>query len=292
MTSTVAKIVITGAFNAGKSQFVRTISEIAPVQTERRVTDHFPAIKTMTTAAMDYGRFTLGERRLHLYGTPGQERFAFMWDVLARRMDAYLVLIDSSAPTTFVQAHRILQHFQASADCPAVVVANKQDRPGALAPEAIHTALDLPPTTLVVPCVATDSQQVRAVLETLVTVLPERSAFGEPRLQEPVASRLLPIPPARVVAVHLGHAARKRHLTVGDGLTLCQREVPESVVPVLLFTDGDCQRCRQQAVAQGLACTRCQRPLTRSTTAGLCLGCARQMATTERDTVAFAAMEV
>jgi uncharacterized protein len=291
MAPNVAKIVITGAFNAGKSQFIATISEIAPVQTERYVTDHFLASKPMTTAAMDYGRLTLGEQRLHLYGTPGQERFAFMWDVLARRMDAYLVLVDSSTPTNLAQARRILQHFAGLADCPAVVVANKQDKPDALAPESIRKALDLKPTTAVVPCVATDPRQVRAVLETLVTILPERSAFSEQRLQEPVASRLVPTPPARVVAIHLGRTTRKRHLTVGDGRTLCQRAVPETALPVLLFTDDDCQHCRRQAIVNGLVCTSCQRPLTRSTTAGLCLGCGRQLATTERDRVAFAAME-
>jgi signal recognition particle receptor subunit beta len=90
------KVVVTGPFNVGKTEFVRTVSDIPIVSTEKRITDHLASTKEETTVAMDYGHTRLGDDMFHLYGTPGQPRFDFMWDILSTEMQAYLLLVDSS----------------------------------------------------------------------------------------------------------------------------------------------------------------------------------------------------
>ena len=66
----VYKVLVTGPFNAGKTEFTRTISDIPIVTTERRISDHFQSVKDETTVAMDYGQFKLDGDLFHLYGTP------------------------------------------------------------------------------------------------------------------------------------------------------------------------------------------------------------------------------
>jgi len=161
------KVVVTGPFNVGKTEFVRSISDIPIVSTERRITDQLRATKEETTVAMDYGQVRLGDDMFHLYGTPGQPRFDFMWDILAKEMDAFLVLVDSGDRETFLQAKRLLRIFSGRDRVPCMVVANKQDRDNALPVQKIAKALGLEGKTPVVPCIATDKSSVRKVLEEL-----------------------------------------------------------------------------------------------------------------------------
>ena len=81
------KMVISGAVNAGKTEFIKAISEIEVVSTERRATDDTKLIKKETTVAMDFGRIAVADDLvLHLFGTPGQKRFDFMWEILSEGM--------------------------------------------------------------------------------------------------------------------------------------------------------------------------------------------------------------
>src|SRR3990172_4030491 len=88
------KVLVTGPFGVGKSRLVKTISEIEVVSTERRLTRAGGDGKDHTTVAMDYGRVTLGDTVVHLTGTPGQERFDFMWDILSAETDAVVLVVD------------------------------------------------------------------------------------------------------------------------------------------------------------------------------------------------------
>lgn len=91
------KIVFTGPVSAGKTTAITAVSDTAPVQTEARASDRIRHLKTHTTVAMDYGVMDLGEgEKLHLYGTPGQERFEFMWDILTEGVLGMVILIDDS----------------------------------------------------------------------------------------------------------------------------------------------------------------------------------------------------
>ena len=167
------KIVVTGPFSAGKTQFIQTISEIDVVETERRISQPEERIKARTTVAMDFGRITVDRNLvLYLFGTPGQRRFDFMWEVLSEGMLGFVVLLDSVRPETFREARDILGTFRSYAAVPYIVAANKQDLADAWAPEDLRIALRIPDGVKMVPCVAMQRRSVKKVLlELLYSIL-------------------------------------------------------------------------------------------------------------------------
>jgi len=166
------KIVVTGPFNAGKTAFIKAISEIEVVSTERKITNPLSVVKEETTVAMDFGRVALGDLVLHMFGTPGQKRFDFMWDILAQEMEGFIVLADSTTPEILDEVERILKLFQQYEETvPYVVAANKQDMAGALKPAEIRKALKIEQEVL--PCVATDRNSVKMVLQKLLNAISE-----------------------------------------------------------------------------------------------------------------------
>jgi small GTP-binding protein len=167
----VFKILVTGPFNAGKTEFTRTISDIPIVTTERPISDRFKSVKDETTVAMDYGQLRLNSDLFHLYGTPGQPRFDFMWDILSKEMHAFIVLVDSHDREGLLQGKRLIRTFRRKGRVPYLVVANKQDMANALSVEAVGKALGLDEKTAIAPCVATDRASVRNVLQELKRLL-------------------------------------------------------------------------------------------------------------------------
>lgn len=167
------KMVVTGPFSAGKTEFIQSISEIEVVATERKITRPEERIKDQTTVAMDFGRITVDEDLvLYLFGTPGQRRFDFMWEILSEGMLGFVVLLDSVRPETFREARSILEIFRSYAPVPYVVAANKQDLEDAWLPEDLRIALRIPPEIKVLPCVATERESVKHVLlELLYSIL-------------------------------------------------------------------------------------------------------------------------
>lgn len=165
------KVVVTGPFNVGKTEFVRTVSDIPIVSTEKRITDHLASTKEETTVAMDYGHTRLGDDMFHLYGTPGQPRFDFMWDILSTEMQAYLLLVDSSDRQSLLPAKQLLRIFSRKGRVPYLVVANKQDMDNALSVEEISKRLGLDKKTPIVPCVAIDKDSARNVMKELQALL-------------------------------------------------------------------------------------------------------------------------
>ncbi|MGC9357020.1 MAG: GTP-binding protein [Anaerolineae bacterium] len=166
------KILVTGTFNAGKTAFVRSASDIDIVTTERRITEPETAqVKEQTTVAMDYGQTLMGEVLLHLYGTPGQDRFEFMWQILTVDADVLLVLIDSEDRGSLMKALQIQRLLRKQVSAPYIVVANKQDSRHALSLDEIRRLLKLPKEVPVIPCVAHDRESVREVLRRTLDVL-------------------------------------------------------------------------------------------------------------------------
>ena len=169
------KIVVTGPFSAGKTQFIQAISEIDVVATERKITSEAEMVKDSTTVAMDFGRITVDDDLvLFLFGTPGQKRFDFMWEILSEGMLGFIDVVDSTRPETFREARRILETFRAYAPTPYVVTANKQDVADAWEVEDMRVALRLGKDVKMIPCVATDRERVKGVLlELLYSILDE-----------------------------------------------------------------------------------------------------------------------
>jgi small GTP-binding protein len=181
MQTQTVKMVVTGPFNSGKTQFVRSISEIDVVSTERVISSEEERVKDQTTVAMDFGRITVDDDLiLYLFGTPGQRRFDFMWEILSQGMLGFVVLVDSARPETFREAKSILETFRAYAPTPYVVAANKQDLSDAWAIDDLRVALRLDDNVKMLPCVANDRESVKNVLlELLYGILEEMDAEAD-----------------------------------------------------------------------------------------------------------------
>ena len=174
------KVVVAGPFSAGKTAFIKTISEIDVVATERRISvPEQREVKEETTVAMDFGRITIREGIvLELYGTPGQRRFEFMFDILSEGMWGFVVMVDSTDRKSFSEAREILDLFHDLSAVPRVVAANKQDMEGAASPEELRKALKLDPSVKIMPCVATDKSSVRSVLLALLSSMLQEKTAG------------------------------------------------------------------------------------------------------------------
>jgi uncharacterized protein len=163
------KIVVTGPFAAGKTTLIRTISEITVLSTERGITDSTRARKSETTVAMDFGRITIDrDLVLYLFGTPGQERFDFMWEILGEGMLGYVVLVDAEREDSLQEAAAILGAFRRMARVPYVVALNRSNGIDDAEEARIRERLDLRPDIALLPCDATDKESVKSVLLALL----------------------------------------------------------------------------------------------------------------------------
>jgi uncharacterized protein len=168
----ILRIVVTGSVGAGKSTLIRTISEIDVVNTDKRATDETAELKANTTVALDFGRLTIGTKQsLHLYGTPGQIRFDFMWDILLVKAHAYILLVDAHRPEHFRHSRKILHFFNQRTRIPYLIGLTHTDCPGAWEAGDIALSLGFLDDIDNLPIIninATESASVREALLTLV----------------------------------------------------------------------------------------------------------------------------
>ena len=174
------KIVFTGPMGAGKTTAIATISDCAPVSTEVQNNDRQTFAKDSTTAALDFGQLSVTAGTVvRLYGTPGQERFSFMWEILAQGAMGVVLLIDASSPSALLDSRHYAQTFRRiSPNQPLVVGVGRV----ALAPEGVLAALisSLSAAGILVPVFSVDVRKredtmllVHALLAMLEARLPE-----------------------------------------------------------------------------------------------------------------------
>jgi small GTP-binding protein len=163
------KVVVTGPFAAGKTTLIRTISEITVLSTERGITDSTRKRKAETTVAMDFGRITIDrDLVLYLFGTPGQDRFDFMWEILGEGMIGYLLLVDASREDSVQEAAGILSAFRTMARVPYVVALNRAAGDDHALAESVRSRLEIPSDVAIMSCDATDKESVKNVLLALL----------------------------------------------------------------------------------------------------------------------------
>lgn len=168
----ILKIAIAGAVGAGKTSFVRAISEIEVVDTDRRATDETALLKSTTTVAFDFGRLTLNSSQIvHLYGTPGQFRFDFMWDILIQKADAYIVLVAAHRPEYFRPTRRILNFMSQRRQIPMIIGITHMDCKNAWQPNDIALALGLQNSASRPPLIRVNASEFSSVAQCLIALL-------------------------------------------------------------------------------------------------------------------------
>jgi signal recognition particle receptor subunit beta len=179
------KILIAGGFGAGKTTMVSSVSEIRPLQTEEVLTgaegaDDTSGVesKRTTTVTMDFGRITITEDlQLYLFGTPGQDRFWFLWDELSQGALGAVVLADTRR---LAECFPSIDYFE-QRGTPFVVAVNCFDTERRFGAEAVSRALDLDPDVPVVLFDAREPAAARNVLIELVEYVARRQLTGAGR---------------------------------------------------------------------------------------------------------------
>ena len=176
------KILVAGGFGVGKTTLVGSVSEIRPLQTEEVLTgaegaDDTAGVETKrtTTVTMDFGRITITEDlQLYLFGTPGQDRFWFLWDELSQGALGAVVLADTRR---LADCFPSIDYFE-QRGTPFVVAVNCFDTERRFGADAVSRALDLDPDVPVVLFDAREPVAARNVLIELVEYVARRQFAG------------------------------------------------------------------------------------------------------------------
>ncbi|PTY06072.1 GTPase [Verrucomicrobia bacterium LW23] len=138
------KLVISGPVGAGKTTFIQTLSDSPVVSTDEEASEDIG--KAMTTVALDFGTLNVEDYPIYLFGTPGQERFDFMWEVLCEGAYGLILLIAGDRPRDFPQARRILEFITTQTPIPFLIAVTRQDMEQVWTPEEVSEYFGVDPS--------------------------------------------------------------------------------------------------------------------------------------------------
>ncbi len=182
------KLVVSGPVGAGKTTFIRSLSAIDVIETEEVSSEDIG--KEMTTVAFDFGMLIEGDSVLHLYGTPGQDRFDFMWEVLCEGALGLILLVSGDKPGDYPHARRILEFVTSRIPIPFIVGVTRQDMRRVWEPRDVAGYFGLEPEQ-VVGINATERESALGAVTALLEALgdeeepDEESRYEEPHFETP-----------------------------------------------------------------------------------------------------------
>ena len=181
------KLVVAGPVGAGKTTFVGSLSEIPVVSTDELASEDIG--KLHTTVAMDFGLLTLDNIPVHLFGTPGQDRFDFMWEILCEGALGLMLLVAGDRPQDFPHARRILEFITSRVPVPFMIGVTRQDLPRVWEPPDVADYFELPHEQVVGLNATSTTSSVLALISLLESIHqyqpPEGSAFNSAELNVP-----------------------------------------------------------------------------------------------------------
>lgn len=160
----IPKLLVTGPYNAGKTSFVKRISEES-VSVDRQAFERFP-----TTVALDIGHLEHKGFSADVFGTPGQERFDLLLETLAREAMGTFIVVDSTNPESFSRANEMIKLCRVEA-LPKVIIANKQDLDDALSPEKIREVMKISKDIPILPTSVKEDEGIEDTLNTLLDMI-------------------------------------------------------------------------------------------------------------------------
>jgi small GTP-binding protein len=170
------KIVVTGPFNAGKTTLIKTLCGKI-LESDRRLL--VETVKQTTTVALDFGILEIDGRRVRIFGTPGQRRFFFMWRVLAKGMDGYILMVDSQDPRSLLDAIFVYDYFRrAFPGVPHVIAANKADGGNMIPEKVMRYSLKAPPEIPIIPTIALNRESAVSLVKILLDMIEFRGGSG------------------------------------------------------------------------------------------------------------------
>ncbi len=175
----IAKILITGPFNAGKTTLINFISDEQTSGKDVQATDALAQYKSMTTVGLDFGILHVDdELDVHLFGTPGQARFNFMWKILSKGALGTIFLIDSSSQRAINEGKIMYKFYRELSDMPIIIGATKRDLPSAKELDDLARELDTGDAPII-PCDSREKEDSKLLVLSLLQEIIARSTESE-----------------------------------------------------------------------------------------------------------------